>query len=65
MEIDTFMNRYAALPDAAKKFPVFLVLYAEGDEKALKKIAAATGGKVFDARKVPLATVFKEIRSYQ
>jgi Ca-activated chloride channel homolog len=65
MEIDAFMNRYAALSDAAKKIPVFLVLYAEGDEKALKKIAAATGGKVFDARKVPLASVFKEIRSYQ
>ena len=65
MEIDAFMNRYAALPDAAKKIPVFLVLYAEGDEKALKKIASATGGKVFDARKVALASVFKEIRSYQ
>jgi len=65
MEIDAFMNRYAALSDGAKKIPVFLVLYAEGDENALKKIAAATGGKVFDARKVALASVFKEIRSYQ
>jgi Ca-activated chloride channel family protein len=65
VEIDAFLNRYAALDAGAKKIPVFLVLYAEGDERALKKIAEATGGKVFDARKVPLQTVFKEIRSYQ
>jgi Ca-activated chloride channel family protein len=65
MEIDAFLNRYAALDAGAKKIPVFLVLYAEGDERALKKIADVTGGKVFDARKVPLQTVFKEIRSYQ
>lgn len=65
MKIDAFMSRYAALPAGAKKIPVFLVLYAQGDEAALQRIASATGGKVFDARKVPLATVFKEIRSYQ
>lgn len=65
MKIDAFMRRYHELSPAAKKIPVFLVLYAGGDEAALKQIASATGGKVFDARKVPLASVFKEIRSYQ
>jgi Ca-activated chloride channel homolog len=65
MKLDAFLSRYEALDAAAKKIPVFLILFAEGDERALKQVAEVTGGKVFDARKQPLASVFKEIRAYQ
>jgi Ca-activated chloride channel homolog len=65
MKLDAFLSRYAALGESVKKIPVFLILFAEGDERALKQVADVTGGKVFDARKQPLASVFKEIRAYQ
>jgi Ca-activated chloride channel family protein len=31
----------------------------------MSKVAALTGGAVFDARSTPLSEVFKEIRGYQ
>jgi Ca-activated chloride channel homolog len=65
MKLDGFLQRYASLSAEAKKVPVFLILFAEGEERALREIANVTGGKVFDARKQPLASVFKEIRAYQ
>ena len=65
MDLAAFMQRYSGLDASAKKIPVFLILYAEGEARALNEIAKATGGKVFDARKQPLASVFKEIRAYQ
>jgi Ca-activated chloride channel homolog len=65
MTLSAFEQVYAGLSAEGKKIPVFLVLYAEGEEKALKRIAQMTGGKVFDARKQSLESVFKEIRSYQ
>ena len=65
MNLATFLQRYDGLDASAKKIPVFLILFAEGEARALNEIAKATGGKVFDARKQPLASVFKEIRAYQ
>ncbi|MEO8384432.1 MAG: VWA domain-containing protein [Betaproteobacteria bacterium] len=65
MKLSAFMQRYDGLDASAKKIPVFLILFAEGEARALNEIAKATGGKVFDARKQPLASVFKEIRAYQ
>jgi Ca-activated chloride channel homolog len=65
MSLSAFEQVYEGLSSEGKKIPVFLVLYADGEEKALKRIAQMTGGKVFDARKQSLESVFKEIRSYQ
>ncbi len=65
MTLSAFEQAYAGLGVEAKKIPVFLVLYAEGEEQALKQIASMSGGKVFDARKQSLEAVFKEIRAYQ
>jgi Ca-activated chloride channel family protein len=65
MDLQAFLSRYESLDASAKKIPVFLILFAEGEEKALNAVATATGGKVFDARKQPLSSVFKEIRAYQ
>jgi Ca-activated chloride channel family protein len=48
-----------------RAIPVFWVLFGEANEAALKDLAQLTGGRVFDARKTPLYSVFKDIRAYQ
>ena len=63
--IDNFKRDYAALPEDVKGIPVFMVLFGEGNEAALKDLVKITGGRVFDARKTPLYSVFKDIRAYQ
>jgi Ca-activated chloride channel family protein len=60
-----FQQAYQQLPPAARSIPVFAVLYGEGKVQELEDLAQLTRGKTFDARKVPLATAFKEIRAYQ
>ena len=37
--------------------PVFMVLFGEANEAALKELVATTGGRVFDARKSSLYSV--------
>jgi Ca-activated chloride channel homolog len=64
-DIEQFKRDYAALPEDVKGIPVFWVLFGEGNEAALKELAKLTGGRVFDARKTPLYSVFKDIRAYQ
>ena len=44
---------------------VFPVLFGEGDVKVMKRLAEATGGRVFDGRSGSLSQVFKVIRGYQ
>ena len=63
--IENFKRDYAALPEDVKGIPVFMVLFGEGNEAALKDLVKITGGRVFDARKTPLYSVFKDIRAYQ
>ena len=63
--LEQFKQDYTQLPEAVRTIPVFMVLFGEAKEKELEELIKVTGGKVFDARKIPLATVFKEIRSYQ
>ncbi|MBP2319840.1 Ca-activated chloride channel family protein [Kibdelosporangium banguiense] len=54
----------AAQPRLAK-IPVFTVLFGEGSPDEMNRVAALTGGQVFDARNTPLAKVFQEVRGYQ
>ncbi|MDG4597242.1 MAG: VWA domain-containing protein [Candidatus Contendobacter sp.] len=54
-----------ALWPAARDIPVFAILYGEGNVRELEEVARLTRGKTFDARKVRLPTVFREIRAYQ
>jgi Ca-activated chloride channel homolog len=54
----------SAFPSLSK-VPVFTVLFGEGSPGEMNKVAAMSGGKVFDARATPLATVFQEVRGYQ
>lgn len=60
-----FKAAYAALPEDVRAIPVFMVLFGEANEAALKDLVATTGGRVFDARKSSLYSVFKDIRAYQ
>jgi hypothetical protein len=60
-----FKAAYAALPEDVRAIPVFMVLFGEANEAALKELVATTGGRVFDARKASLYSVFKYIRAYQ
>jgi Ca-activated chloride channel family protein len=60
-----FKAAYAALPEDVRAIPVFMVLFGEANEAALKELVATTGGRVFDARKASLYSVFKDIRAYQ
>ncbi|UOZ10410.1 substrate-binding domain-containing protein [Amycolatopsis sp. WQ 127309] len=63
--LSDFQASFGALPPAMKGVPVFTVLFGEGSSDELTQVATMTGGKVFDARKVQLASVFQEIRGYQ
>ena len=63
--IEDFKRDYATLPEDVKGIPVFMVLFGEANEGALKELVKITGGRVFDARKTPLYGVFKDIRAYQ
>lgn len=60
-----FKAAYANLPEDVRAIPVFMVLFGEANEAALKELVATTGGRVFDARKASLYSVFKDIRAYQ
>ena len=60
-----FKADYANLPEDVRAIPVFMVLFGEASEAALKELVATTGGRVFDARKTSLYSVFKDIRAYQ
>jgi Ca-activated chloride channel homolog len=60
-----FKAAYAQLPEDVRAIPVFMVLFGEANETNLKELVKTTGGRVFDARKTPLYSVFKDIRAYQ
>ncbi|KAB2933086.1 MAG: VWA domain-containing protein [Candidatus Contendobacter sp.] len=65
LDLAGFQQAYQQLSPAARDIPVFAILYGEGNVNALEAVAQLTRGKTFDARKVRLPTVFREIRAYQ
>lgn len=64
-DLPAFEAAYAQLPEDVRGIPVFMVLFGEAKEADLKRLVEITGGRVFDARKTPLYSVFKDIRAYQ
>ncbi len=60
-----FERDYQALPEDVRAIPVFVVVFGEANEAELKALVKTTGGRVFDARRTPLYSVFKDIRAYQ
>ncbi|MDS4057748.1 MAG: VWA domain-containing protein [Candidatus Contendobacter sp.] len=65
LDLAGFKQTYRQLSPAARDIPVFAILYGEGNVKELEEVTQLTRGKTFDARKIRLPTVFKEIRAYQ
>ena len=65
VDADTFAQFYKSLPARGRQIRTFTVLFGDASAAALTQIANLTGGKVFDARKANLSSVFKEIRGYQ
>jgi Ca-activated chloride channel homolog len=65
LDPDEFLAEESGYPPDLKAVRVFSVLFGEANPQALKQVADATGGQVFDGRNGDLATVFKEIRGYQ
>lgn len=65
MTLNEFRRAWERLPESAKAIPVFPIAYGEGNEKELSALAEMTGGKMFDARKESLRSVFRKIRAYQ
>lgn len=60
-----FIQQIQQPPLNGYKIPVYGILFGEASSTDMDKLASATGGAVFDARKTPLRTVFKTIRNYQ
>lgn len=58
-------NDLAVKNPEIKSIPVFTVRFGEGASGELSGLAELTGGKVFDATKSDLISIFKEIRGYQ
>ncbi|QES51898.1 hypothetical protein DEJ50_32690 [Streptomyces venezuelae] len=62
ISLDTFLARYAALPEAARAVRTYTVRYGESDPRELDRAARATGGHMADATGQSLPNAFKEIR---
>ncbi|MFC9911005.1 substrate-binding domain-containing protein [Streptomyces sp. NPDC127197] len=59
---EEFLRRHDSLGSDAKAVPTFPVHFGEADAAALKRAAAATGGRMVDANLSSLSDAFKEIR---
>ena len=64
-DLQRFEQAYLQLPETARSIPVFMVLFGDAKEAELRTLVKLTGGRVFDARRTPLYSVFKDIRGYQ
>ncbi len=62
---DEFNDWYQSEKKKVGGILVFPILFGEGNAEELQQLAELTGGRLFDSRFTPLATVFKEIRGYQ
>ncbi|MBI1892034.1 MAG: VWA domain-containing protein [Burkholderiales bacterium] len=47
------------------RVPIFAILFGDGNPREMQALAEMSRGKVFDAKKVKLSKVMKEIRTYQ
>ena len=62
---DDFARLYRSLPPELQQVPVFTILFGDANRGEMDGIAELTGGRLFDAQKESLSTIFKEIRGYQ
>ena len=47
------------------RVPIFAILYGDGQPEEMRALASMSRGRVFDAKKVKLSRVMKDIRTYQ
>jgi Ca-activated chloride channel homolog len=55
---------YAAFAARPHGVPVFTIVFGDGNAQEMADVARITGARSFDARELPLAEVFQEIRGY-
>lgn len=65
IDVRQFVEWYKRLPPEDQGIKIFPVVFGEANQNELQQLAALTGGRVFDSRKVSLQAIFKEIRGYQ
>jgi Ca-activated chloride channel family protein len=64
-DASSFKTWYRSASPQVQSIKCFAVIFGEASPQALTDVATLTGGTTFDARNVPLPTVFKAIRGYQ
>ncbi|MFD7917334.1 substrate-binding domain-containing protein [Streptomyces sp. NPDC059752] len=60
--LDAFLDRYRALPPAARAVHTYTVRYGDAHPRDLDRAARATGGRMVDATAQSLLNAFKETR---
>ncbi len=60
-----FEHFYMQLPPETRAIKTFTILFGNANHEEMNKVAELTGGRVFNAQQMSLATVFKKIRGYQ
>ncbi|MBI3229002.1 MAG: VWA domain-containing protein [Burkholderiales bacterium] len=63
MRLEEFRDFIAKM--GSPKVPVFAIIYGDAKPSEMTELATLTGGRVFDARKVKLSQVMRDIRNYQ
>ncbi|WP_344418583.1 VWA domain-containing protein [Pseudonocardia ailaonensis] len=63
-DLADFTAGQGARAPALKAVPIFPILFADSDTGEMEQLATLTGGRTFDARRLPLDQVFQEIRGY-
>ncbi|HYM83933.1 MAG TPA: hypothetical protein VEY67_07275, partial [Candidatus Dormibacteraeota bacterium] len=62
---DAFASQYQSRPAAVQAVHTYPILFGEGDQGSLQRLADLTGGRLFDATQSSLEAIFKQIRGYQ
>ncbi len=65
IDFEEFQNMYRNLPVKVKNVKTFPILFGQSNDDEMEKISELTGGKVFDAKKSSLNSIFNNIRGYQ
>ncbi|MGQ0837102.1 substrate-binding domain-containing protein [Actinokineospora sp.] len=65
IDLTTFERELSRRSAELRGVPVFPVVFGEGSESEMDRVAELTGGRSFDARGTALGQVFREIRGYQ
>lgn len=63
MRLEEFRDFIAKM--GVPKVPIFAILYGDAKQSEMTELATLSGGRMFDARKVKLPQVMRDIRNYQ